>query len=188
MVCKGCRVCREVQRKCLKNSRALSKKEIEVLKSGGFGNRDSDYKVTLRKLMRLELEHLHNLTKFLRTCLSVYDAANLLQTMTTLVVSELESDPPKLLGMKFKGHWLLPTNQFHENKLLPNFEKVLAAIPKPMPHVIIVSSWLEVKNYDLEISGGLFGVDEKLSPREWLIRGLPLKTVLDLAEYLGVCS
>src|SRR3989338_180975 len=80
VVCNGCRVCREVQRRRIKKSKPFTKKETKCLVSGGFKRKEC-FKITLRKLLRLERKCSSNLVSFLETCLNIYDAAKTLQTM-----------------------------------------------------------------------------------------------------------
>ena len=78
---------------------------------------------------------------------------------------------------------------------VPHLEKVLAVIPKPMPHVMGVAGWLEAKNCNLIINDILiindmmFPADSvsQVSPRDWLIRERQLENVLFLARDLGIC-
>ena len=91
------------------------------------------------------------------------------------VVEKLEKNPPRLLGLKFRSHWLLPSNQFYQGKLVPGFEKVLGACCKSAG-VWGISRWFGFADVDLQ-SG-----NEELSPRDWLIQGLPLEQVLSIAE------
>ncbi len=188
MVCGGCRACREVQRrkkdlpviqknKQNKHNSPLTKEEIKCLESGGFRCDE----LSFRESMKFLRQQNSLSVDFYRTCLNIYDAEEILCTTRDLLVSKLKSKPPKLLGLKFKGHWLLPNVQFYGFNLLPNFEKVLATIWKSDPHVMTISRWLEFKNCDLEVGQGA------VSPREWLILGLPLKEVLILAKDFGSC-
>lgn len=178
VICPGCKICRDTEAQALKNSKPFTKREIEALKSGGFTG--ADLRVTLRKLMRCKRKANSNYVNFLKSCLNVDDIAKMLALSKDEVINRLEGNPPRLLGLKFQSHWLLPSNQFHQDQLVSNFEKVLAVCYQPTEHTLNISSWFGLADIDLQVE------DKVLSPREWLIRNLPLKRILRIAENLGI--
>src|SRR3989344_119325 len=123
MVCPGCKDCRGVTRKALKDSKSFTKKEKEALLSGGF--RRENLKITLEKLISCEQLTRSSYIEFLRDCYAVNLIAEIFSFQRDDVINRLESNPPRLLGLKFQSHWLLPPCQFHQGKLVPDFEKVL---------------------------------------------------------------
>ncbi len=178
MVCPGCKTCRDITRKSLKSSKSFTKKEKEALLYGGFGR--ENLKITLEKLIRGEQHARSSYVDFLKDCYAVNRVAEIFSFQREYVINRLESNPPGLLGFKFQFHWLLPTCQFYQGKLVPNFEKVLAVLHKPAENALAISSWFGLANVDLQIS------DRRLSPQEWLISGRSLKRVLRLAEVLHI--
>ncbi len=84
-----------------------------------------------------------------------------------------------LLGVEYEGEWRLPKFQFERRKVLPGLATVLAALPAEM-NALEVAEWFLSRNPDLEIEGK----DEPLSPRHWLLRGLPPDRVAELARGL----
>lgn len=178
-MCSGCKNCREAVSRSLKNSKLLTKQEKKVLIAGGF--RRKDFKVNAKALMKCAQEVVSEHISFLKTCLNVQQVSALLLLSEMEIVSRAESNPPKLLGLRFQSHWLFSRNQFHLGRLFPNFKKVLSVMYKPNENMRGIANWLDIPNVDLQTAG------EKLSPREWLIRGLPLKPVLEMAKDFDIC-
>lgn len=176
--CPGCKICRDVERKGLKNSKLITRKEADSLCGAGLNKKD--FNPTLKMLMKCVQKVRSDYVEFLRECLTVDQVAEMLSLPKEEVLNRLESYPPRLLGLQFQSYWLLPVNQFHQGRLVPNFEKVLAALYKPTENVFGISSWFSIQGVDLQDG------HQRLSPREWLIRYLPLKEVLWLAENFDI--
>ena len=177
-ICDGCRICRKVMRRKIKNSKPLSKGEKKVLRDAGFPMKDLD--IDLEKLMICQQQANSNYMNFLKSCLTVAKVAEILSQSEDKVSKMLVSNPPKLLGLRFQSHWLLPENQFHCGRLIPNFEKVLGVLANPSEMAITVASWLGKPDVEFQVG------EKILSPREWLILGRSLKPVLIMAETLGI--
>jgi hypothetical protein len=64
-------------------------------------------------------------------------------------------------------------------KVLPGLSVVLARLPGEL-NTLEVAEWFLSANPDLEVEGRA----EPLSPREWLLQGLPPERVADLARHL----
>jgi hypothetical protein len=116
----------------------------------------------------------------LETGLSTAEAAARLGVDPSRVRQMLTADPPRLYGIRTKGGWSLPRFQFDGERLVPGAGDVLGRID-PELHPIAVYRWFTSPNPDL--------VDERfsprpLSPRDWLLLGLPPEPVAELAAAL----
>jgi len=84
-----------------------------------------------------------------------------------------------LYGVLWKHRWLLPLFQFHEGAPLPGLERVLPEVPSDLSP-IAVERWFLRPSPDLH--AGEIGRD--LSPREWLLAGLPPEKPARIAGHL----
>jgi hypothetical protein len=82
-----------------------------------------------------------------------------------------------LFGVEYEGEWRLPRFQFERRKVLPGLAQVLAALPADA-NPLDVAEWFLGPNPDLELEAG----PRALSPREWLLRGLPPERAAALAQ------
>jgi hypothetical protein len=82
-----------------------------------------------------------------------------------------------LFGIEYEGEWRLPRFQFERRKVLPGLAAILAALPADM-NALDVAEWFLAPNSDLEPEDRA----RPLSPREWLLRGLPPERVAALAQ------
>jgi hypothetical protein len=82
-----------------------------------------------------------------------------------------------LFGLEYEGEWRLPRFQFERRKVLPGLAQVLAALPADV-NALDVAEWFLSPDPDLELEGE----PRALSPREWLLRGLPPERAAALAQ------
>ena len=80
-----------------------------------------------------------------------------------------------LFGVEYDGERRLPRFQFERRRVLPGLREVMAALPVGL-NPIDVAQWFLARNPDLEVA------EENSSPREWLLRGKPVETVVALAR------
>jgi hypothetical protein len=80
-----------------------------------------------------------------------------------------------LYGVEYDGERRLPRFQFERGKVLPGLREVLAALPAAL-NPLDVAQWVLARNPDLELGGCA------LSPRDWLLRGESVATVIELAR------
>ena len=113
----------------------------------------------------------------IETSSSTAEVSRMLQVDVSRVRQRLRER--SLLGVEYEGEWRLPKFQFERRKVLPGLATVLAALPAEM-NALEVAEWFLSRNPDLEIEGK----DEPLSPRHWLLRGLPPDRVAELARGL----
>ncbi len=80
-----------------------------------------------------------------------------------------------LFGIEYDGERRLPRFQFERRQVLPGLRKVMAALPVGL-NPLDVAQWFLAPNLDLEVG------EENWSPREWLLHGNSLETVVALAR------
>jgi hypothetical protein len=80
-----------------------------------------------------------------------------------------------LFGIEYDGERRLPRFQFERRQVLPGLREVMAALPVGLSP-LDVAQWFLAPNRDLEVG------EENVSPREWLLRGKPVKAVVALAR------
>jgi hypothetical protein len=85
----------------------------------------------------------------------------------------------KIYGLQIRGAWKIPIFQFEGDRLLPGLEEVVPALPEDL-HSVAIYHWFTTPNPDL-VPGGL---EQALSPREWLLSGHSSKVVAELAADL----
>ena len=82
-----------------------------------------------------------------------------------------------LFGVQYQGKYRLPCFQFERRQLLPGLREVLAAMPDEL-NPLDVAQWFLAPNPDLEAKDR----NGFLSPRDWLLRGEPVATVVEVAR------
>ena len=113
----------------------------------------------------------------IETSLTAAESARLLGVDVSRIRQRLRQR--SLFGVDYEGEWRLPRFQFERRKALPGLGEVLAALPTEL-HALEAAEWFLSPNPDLQL-------DEQalpLSPRDWLLRGLPQARVAGLARHL----
>jgi hypothetical protein len=113
----------------------------------------------------------------IETSLTAADAARLLRVDVSRVRQRLRER--SLFGVEYEGEWRLPRFQFERNHVLPGLAEVVASVPSDA-NALEVAEWFLSPDPDLEIEGRA----EPLSPREWLLRGMPPERLVKLARQL----
>jgi hypothetical protein len=80
-----------------------------------------------------------------------------------------------LYGIEYDGERRLPRLQFEQGHVLPGLREVLAVLPEAL-NPLDVAEWFLTPNPDLELG------DKAISPRQWLLRGESVATVVELAR------
>jgi len=111
------------------------------------------------------------------TSLTAAGAARLLGVDVSRIRQRLRER--SLFGVEYEGEWQLPRFQFERRKVLPGLAEVLAALPEEV-NALDVAEWFLSPNPDLEVEDEA----EPLSPRAWLLRGLPPARVAAIAHDL----
>lgn len=155
---------------------ALSASEKETLSTGGFVLEPTGVG-TNDPLVQTETEH----EALLRSSLSVEEASQRLGVVSSRIRQRLTSSPASLYGIRMSsGDWALPEFQFEGNELVPGLGEVVARLD-PELHSVSVFHWFTLPNPDLVSEGHKGGL---LSPRDWLLSGLSVQAVVDLAADL----
>jgi hypothetical protein len=109
----------------------------------------------------------------LETSYTTSDASKHLKVDVSRVRQRLREGT--LFGIEYDGERRLPRFQFERRQVLPGLREVLAALPVGM-NPLDVAQWFLAPNPDLEVG------EKILSPREWLLRGRPVETVVERAR------
>jgi len=154
-------------------SAALSKGELAALASVGLstqpwppGQPDDPLSQSIVDYMAL-----------IETSLTAADAARLLGVDVSRVRQRLRER--SLFGVEYEGEWRLPRFQFERRHLLPGLVEVVSSLPAEA-NALEIAEWFLSPNPDLEVEGR----ETPLSPREWLLRGMPPERVAELARQL----
>ena len=113
----------------------------------------------------------------IETSLTAAAAARLLGVDVSRIRQRLRQR--SLCGVDYEGEWRLPRFQFERRKALPGLGEVLAALSTEL-NALEAAEWFLSPNPDLQHDEQ----EPPLSPREWLLRGLPPTRVADLARHL----
>jgi len=111
------------------------------------------------------------------TSLTAAEAARLLGVDVSRIRQRLRQR--SLFGVEYEGEWRLPRFQFERKNVLPGLAPVLASFPADV-NALDVAEWFLSPNPDLEVDDR----EQLLSPRKWLLRGLPPERVAELARHL----
>jgi hypothetical protein len=111
----------------------------------------------------------------LETSYSTGQAAQYLKVDASRVRQRLREH--SLFGIDYDGEKRLPRFQFERQHVVPGMREVLAALPKEL-NPLDVAEWFLSPNPDLEVAAQ----ESPLSPREWLLQGQAVETVVKLAQ------
>ena len=151
---------------------SLSSGEIDALKAVGYtAGAVAPAAGELDPLTATTADYL----ALLSTSLTVADAATCLNVDRSRIRQRLRAR--SLFGIEQNGEWRLPLFQFERDQPLPGLGDVLLALPADLT-ALDVAEWFIVPNLDLEQR------EATLSPRTWLLRGLPIERVCEIARGL----
>jgi hypothetical protein len=111
----------------------------------------------------------------LETSYSTSEAAKHLKVDASRVRQRLREN--SLFGIDYDGEKRLPRFQFERAQVVPGLREVLAALPEKL-NPLDIAEWFLSPNPDLEIESQ----DGPLSPREWLLKGHSVATIVKLAQ------
>jgi hypothetical protein len=109
----------------------------------------------------------------LETSLTTGEVADLLKVDASRIRQRLRER--SLYGIEYDGERRLPRLQFERGLVLPGLREVLAVLPEAL-NPLDLAEWFLAPNPDLELGG------VAVSPREWLLRGEPVATAVELAR------
>ncbi len=108
----------------------------------------------------------------LETSYTTSDVAKYLKVDVSRIRQRLRER--SLFGIDYDGERRLPRFQFERRQVLPGLREVIAALPEGL-NPLDVAQWFLAPNADLEEG------DQAVSPRDWLVRGKPVESVVALA-------
>lgn len=154
----------------------LTEAEAEALTKGGFILEPLD--------LGAEDPLVQSAAEFaalLKESLSTAAAAERLGVDPSRIRQRLTSQPPTLFGIRLESGWVVPEFQFDGSKLIPGIAEVVAGLD-PEIHPVSVFRWFTTPSPDLALEHG--EESRTVSPRDWLLLGLPVQAVVDLATEL----
>ena len=113
----------------------------------------------------------------LEESLSATEATKLLRVDVSRVRQRLRERT--LFGLEHDGVWRLPRFQFERRMAIPGLAIVLKSLPPDLFPLDVVD-WFVLPDSDLQLDSDA----EPLSPRDWLLSGRPVETVVTLARDL----
>ena len=152
---------------------ALSKTELTALAAVGLSTRPWPPEQANDPLTQTIVDYV----ALIETSLSTAEVARLLQVDVSRIRQRLRER--SLLGVEYESEWRLPKFQFERRKVVPGLATVLVSLPAEL-NALEVAEWFLSPNPDLEVEGK----EELLSPRDWLLRGLPPERVAEVARGL----
>lgn len=149
----------------------LTSTQAAMLRRGGLDPSPRNYGVeapyTLGRLTFADL---------VATGYSVSEAATLLHVSDARIRQRLTAEKT-LYGIK-RGHmWSIPRFQFSEDGLVPGFDRVVRALPADV-NPVAVYRWFTLPSSDL------IADEMEQSPRDWLLGGGAVDTVVRIAAAL----
>ena len=153
--------------------RALSKPELDALRAVGLSTEPWPVDRPNDPLSRSVVDYI----ALIETSLTTGEAARGLKCDASRIRQRLRER--SLFGLEYEGEWRLPRFQFERGRPLPGLAEVLAELAQDLSP-LDVAEWFLSPNPDLE-DGGERAL---LSPRRWLLRGLPPGRVAALARQL----
>lgn len=157
----------------VRTSEALSKGELAALVAVGLSAAPWPPEQADDPLTQSIVDYI----ALIETSLGAAEVARSLEVDVSRVRQRLREH--SLFGVEYEGEWKLPKFQFERRKVLPGLATVLEALPAEM-NALEVAEWFLSPNPDLEPEGK----EKPLSPRDWLLRGLPAERVAELARGL----
>ena len=154
----------------------LTAAEAEALRKGGFVLEPLDLGAE-DPLVQTAAEF----AALLKESFSTAEAAARLGVDPSRIRQRLTSRPPTLYGIRLESGWVVPQFQFDGAKLIPGIAEVVARLD-PELHPVSIFRWLTTPNPDLALEKG--EESRTLSPRDWLLLGLPFQEVAALAAAL----
>jgi hypothetical protein len=150
---------------------ALSATEIDALQSVGL----STVRWSRRGRTDPLAQSIADYMALLDTSLTTAQAAKYLKVDPSRIRQRLRER--SLYGIEYDGEKRLPRFQFERHKVVPGLAQVLAELPVQLSP-LDVAEWFLSPNPDLELDDGSVPV----SPREWLLSGRAVQSVVALAR------
>jgi hypothetical protein len=152
---------------------ALSRGELAALESVGLSTRPWPTGQPDDPLSQSIVDYM----ALIETSLTAADVARLLRVDVSRVRQRLRER--SLFGVEYEGEWRLPRFQFERSHVLPGLAEVVGSLPTEA-NALEIAEWFLSPNPDLEIEDR----EAPLSPRAWLLRGMPPERLARLARQL----
>jgi len=149
---------------------ALTASEVDALESVGLSTASWAGGTGHDPLMRSIADYM----ALLETSLTTTEAARYLKVDVSRIRQRLRER--SLYGIEYDGERRLPRFQFERKQVLPGLREVVSALPEGL-NPLDVAQWFLSPNPDLETDKQ----GASLSPREWLLKGESVATVVRLA-------
>jgi hypothetical protein len=151
----------------------LSVAEVEALRRVGAFKDEGSVRADNDPLIRSQAQYM----ALLEESLSAAEAAKLLRVDVSRVRQRLRDR--SLFGIEHEGSWRLPRFQLERRLVIPGLAQTLKALPPDLFPLDVVD-WFVLPDSDLRLDSDA----APLSPREWLVSGRPIETVVALARDL----
>jgi uncharacterized protein len=151
----------------------LSASEVAALRSVGAIHDESPIEADNDPLIKSQAQYM----ALLEESLSAAEAAKLLHVDVSRVRQRLRER--SLFGIEHEGSWRLPRFQFERRLVIPGLAQILRALPPDLFPLDLVD-WFALPDSDLQLDSD----PAPVSPREWLVSGRPVETVVKLASDL----
>lgn len=156
----------------------LSATERDILRRGGARGLD-DPTAVHRRRQRANLEALIQACRaLLQNAQDTATVASRLHLPEDAVANQAHHVPPQLSAIELPAIGLtFPAWQFTETGTIPHLSALLAVAGATLPPLVL-TRFMVTPHVDLDVGHG------RLSPRDWLVRGLDPDPVLDAARAL----
>lgn len=151
----------------------LTEGEVAALRGVGAFKEQTPIRAEDDPLLRTQAQYM----ALLEESLSAVQAAKLLGVDVSRIRQRLRDR--SLFGVEQEGTWRLPRFQFERRHVIPGLTPVLKALPEDLFPLDVVD-WFVLPDADLQLESD----SAPLSPREWLLSGRPVETVVALARDL----
>src|SRR4051812_27397292 len=151
----------------------LSAAETAALRAVGAFKDETPIRPDNDPLIRSQAQYM----ALLEESLSAAQAAKLLSVDVSRIRQRLRER--SLFGIENEGNWRLPRLQFERRRAIPGLAQVLKALPADL-FPLDVADWFVLPDADLQLDSDA----APLSPRDWLLSGRPVETVVAVARDL----
>jgi hypothetical protein len=148
---------------------AMTVGEAEALESVGLSTARWAEDASRDPLMRSIADYM----ALLETSLTTAEAARYLKVDVSRIRQRLRER--SLYGIDYDGERRLPRFQFERKHVLPGLREVISALPEAL-NPLDVAEWFLSPSPDLEID------QQALSPRDWMLQGESVDSVVTLAR------
>jgi hypothetical protein len=152
----------------------LSQSELDAMAAVGL-----DIHATAETTGGTDVDTVAEMAALVATSYSVKEVASRLGVDPSRVRQRLTRDH-SLYGFHWENEWRIPRFQFADGgTLLPHLKDVVQVLPEDL-HPLAVHRWFTSDCVDLWVDE----LERTASPKQWLLRGEPLESLLHIAKNL----